>query len=201
MDFFRFSSKNLSTKKSDPNCREDDEELSLHNQMLQLLMGEKKDILRMHPNRFGLPRNLFPTPEQTPEERLVAKTLESCVFKSVLACVLGFGLGSLFGMFTASVDPAYTLGDPAKLTVRQVFREMGQRSLSYGKNFAVIGMLFAGTECALETYRAQSDWRNGTISGGIVGGVIGLRAGVKPAIFGAAGFAAFSTAIDYFMRR
>lgn len=48
--------------------------------------------------------------------------------------------------------------------------------------------------------RGKSDWRNGTYAGGITGGIIGLRAGVKAGLLGAAGFAAFSTAIDYYMR-
>lgn len=48
--------------------------------------------------------------------------------------------------------------------------------------------------------RGTSDWRNGTYAGGITGGIIGLRAGIKAGILGAAGFAAFSTAIDYYMR-
>lgn len=45
-----------------------------------------------------------------------------------------------------------------------------------------------------------SDWKNGTMAGGITGGLIGLRAGIKPGIMGAAGFAAFSTLIDYYFR-
>lgn len=86
MEYFRRSTKNQSDNIDN---HQSDEELSLHNQMLQLLIGEKKEILRTHPNRFGLPRNLFPTPEQTPEERLIRGAMESCVFKSTLACVLG----------------------------------------------------------------------------------------------------------------
>ena len=39
----------------------------------------------------------------------------------------------------------------------------------------------------LQQHRAQSDWKNGTMAGGVTGGLIGLRAGVKAGLFGAAG--------------
>ena len=65
--------------------------------------------------------------------------------------------------------------------------------------------------------RGKSDHLNGIMSGCITGGVIGLRgenlklchyscvtvhliAGVKAGILGCAGFAAFSAAIDYYLR-
>lgn len=54
--------------------------------------------------------------------------------------------------------------------------------------------------CDFSQMRGKSDWKNGTYAGGVTGGLIGLRAGVKAGIVGAAGFAAFSTAIDYYMR-
>ena len=67
-------------------------------------------------------------------------------------CVLypGYLLGGAFGLFTAGLDPAIT-DDPSKQTAREAMREMGQRGRSYAKNFAVVGAMFTGTECLLET--------------------------------------------------
>ena len=64
--------------------------------------------------------------------------------------VSGFGLGAAFGLFTAGVDPMSTMSTETP-TTKMVLREMKARSLSYGKNFAMIGAMFAGTECVIES--------------------------------------------------
>jgi mitochondrial import inner membrane translocase subunit TIM22 len=63
-------------------------------------------------------------------------------------------IGGALGLFGASVDPYYSMGgrvDPAQQTVKQVFKEMGSRSLSSAKNFALVGALFASIECTVES--------------------------------------------------
>lgn len=55
-------------------------------------------------------------------------------------------------------------------------------------------------ECAIEGYRAKNVLSNGVMAGCITGGVLAAPAGPQAAAFGCAGFAAFSAAIDYYMR-
>lgn len=91
-------------------------------------------------------------------------------------------------------------GSIREQSIREVMRDLRKRGHSYGKNFAIVGAMFACTDCAVETARGKSDHLNGIMSGCITGGVIGLRAGVKAGVLGCAGFAAFSAAIDYYLR-
>ncbi|CAG4934129.1 unnamed protein product [Colias eurytheme] len=149
-----------------------------------------------------IPRVLGPVIIKTNEEKMIESTIESCPFKSVTSCIIGYGLGLAVGLFTSSLMPNMT--DPMaqqNQTAREILREMKTSMLSYAKNFAILGAVFSGIECCIETARGKSDWRNGTYAGGVTGGLIGLRGGLKAGIFGAAGFAAFSTVIDYYMHQ
>ncbi|KAL7291477.1 hypothetical protein TKK_0014742 [Trichogramma kaykai] len=132
------------------------------------------------------------------EDKTMQWVMESCGFKSIMSCVVGYGLGFAIGLFTTSVQPNVAVVEKQQ-TAREVFKDMKKTTLSYAKNFALIGFLFSGVECTIESYRGKSDWKNGTYAGALSGGIIGLRAGVKAGIIGACGFAAFSTAIDYYM--
>lgn len=94
---------------------------------------------------------------KTNEEKLVEAAFESCAFKSLMSCVLGYGLGAAIGLFSSSVNP--NISDPLaaekQQTAREIFREMRQATHSYGKNFAVIGAVFAAVECVIESVRTE----------------------------------------------
>ena len=145
-----------------------------------------------------IPRTVGPVQIKTNDEKRIERVMESCVFKSICSCCIGYLLGGVIGWFTASVNPSLTSIEKQQ-TVREMLREMGTTASSYGKNFAVVGCVFTAIECTIESYRGKNDWKNSAYAGGFTGGIIGLRAGVKAGLFGAAGFAAFSTAIEYYM--
>ncbi|KAF2984141.1 hypothetical protein EK904_010496 [Melospiza melodia maxima] len=114
-----------------------------------------------------------------------------------------FVLGGAFGIFTAGIDTnvGFDPKDPYRTpTAKEVLKDMGQRGISYAKNFAIVGAMFSCTECVVESYRGKSDWKNSVISGCITGGAIGFRAGLKAGVIGCGGFAAFSAAVDYYLR-
>lgn len=66
----------------------------------------------------------------------------------------GFVLGGAFGVFTAGIDTnvGFDPKDPLKTpTAREVLKDMGQRGMSYAKNFAIVGAMFSCTECIIES--------------------------------------------------
>ncbi|XP_066490897.1 mitochondrial import inner membrane translocase subunit Tim22 [Tiliqua scincoides] len=170
--------------------------------LLDYLVGEKRGARQARafdPAALGG----FPTPAKSPEQKMVERAMESCGFKAALACVGGFVLGGAFGVFTAGIDTnvGFDPKDPYRTpTAKEVLKDMGQRGMSYAKNFAIVGAMFSCTECLVESYRGKSDWKNSVMSGCITGGAIGFRAGLKAGVLGCGGFAAFSAVIDYYLR-
>ncbi|CAF9939595.1 MAG: Mitochondrial import inner membrane translocase subunit tim22 [Heterodermia speciosa] len=134
--------------------------------------------------------------------------MESCAGKTVVSGGMGFLLGGAFGLFMASMSYDTPLGAsgqeltklPLREQLRRGFKDMGSRSYSSAKNFGLIGAMFAGTECCIEGFRGRNDLKNGIAAGCITGGILGAKAGPQAAGVGCAGFAAFSAAIDYYMR-
>ncbi|KAJ3177292.1 Mitochondrial import inner membrane translocase subunit tim22 [Geranomyces variabilis] len=139
-----------------------------------------------------------------PQALAAQALMESCPAKVVMSGAMGFALGGAFGMFMSSVDWGMNTEEFQKLSTKQQLkataRDMGTRSLSSAKNFATVGAVFAGTECLIETYRAKNDIWNGVSSGCITGGVLAARAGPAAIVGGCVTFAAFSAAIDYYMK-
>ena len=58
-------------------------------------------------------------------------------------------MGAAFGLFTAGIDPNITGTETPTMSL--VAKEMKVRTVSYAKNFAVLGAMFAGTECLIES--------------------------------------------------
>nr|NP_001088555.2 mitochondrial import inner membrane translocase subunit Tim22 [Xenopus laevis] len=167
--------------------------------IMQHLVGDKRRPVELIPGGLGG----IPTPIKPEEQKMMERVMESCGFKAALACVGGFVLGGAFGVFTAGIDTnvGFDPKDPLRTpTAKEVLRDMGQRGMSYAKNFAIVGAMFSCTECLVESYRGKSDWKNSVMSGCITGGAIGFRAGLKAGVLGCGGFAAFSAVIDYYLR-
>ncbi|XP_053187722.1 mitochondrial import inner membrane translocase subunit Tim22 [Scomber japonicus] len=170
-----------------------------YSMILDHLIGEKKSVKDLNPSVMGG----LPMPIKSDEQKMIERGMESCAFKSVLACVGGFVLGGAFGVFTAGIDTnvGFDPKDPLKTpSAREVLKDMGQRGMSYAKNFAIVGAMFSCTECIIESHRGKSDWKNAVYSGCVTGGAIGFRAGLKAGVLGCGGFAAFSAAIEYYLR-
>lgn len=153
--------------------------------------------------------------DMTPEQQAQAGAdammaiMQSCPGKTVLSGVMGFGLGGMFGLFMASMSYDTTFGHteaakiahlPFKQQMKLQFSDMGRRSWSSAKNFGFIGGVYTGVECCIESLRAKNDMANSIWAGCITGGGLAIKSGPQAALFGCGAFAAFSTAIEMYMR-
>ncbi|KAI8618316.1 mitochondrial inner membrane translocase subunit Tim17/Tim22/Tim23/peroxisomal protein PMP24 [Chytriomyces sp. MP71] len=84
--------------------------------------------------------------------------------------------------------------------IKHTLKDMGSRSYSTAKNFALVGAIFASSECVIETYRAKNDMYNGITAGCFTGATLAVRGGPKAMATGCVGFAAFSAAIGELVR-
>ncbi|KAI1342052.1 mitochondrial inner membrane translocase subunit Tim17/Tim22/Tim23/peroxisomal protein PMP24 [Xylariaceae sp. FL0016] len=169
----------------------------------------------------GLPTPAIPSgsgslDRNDPNVKALNAMMESCFGKSALSGVMGFGMGGLFGMFMASMSydtPYHTAGAgpgagpkpiaelPWRQQLRVGFKDMGSRSYSTAKNFGKVGLMFSGIECGIEGFRAKNDLANGVAAGCLTGGILARSGGPTAVAGGCAAFAAFSAAIDAYMRQ
>ncbi|KAL8284279.1 hypothetical protein RQP46_005028 [Phenoliferia psychrophenolica] len=138
--------------------------------------------------------------------RLISAGMESPVAKATMSGVVGFGLGAVISVMNSAMvfeDP-YRAAQHAKLTGMQknklFFKDLGKGAWKSGTGFGKVGALYAGSECVIEGYRARNDIWNSVYAGAFSGAVLGRNSGIKAMVFGGAGFALFSAAIDTYIR-
>lgn len=104
--------------------------------------------------------------------------------------------------YDSSLTPASrAIADlPLRQQLKTGLRDMGTRSLSSARNFGIVGAVFAGSECCIEGFRARNDAKNGVAAGCVTGALLAAKAGPQAAGLGCAGFAAFSAAIEWYLR-
>ncbi|CED83355.1 mitochondrial import inner membrane translocase subunit tim22 [Phaffia rhodozyma] len=146
--------------------------------------------------------------QMTQLNKLVTTVPESCIFKTVLSAGAGFGLGAFFSLMSTSFqyeDPMNraNVKISTMAQTKLAFKDMGVKMWGTGKGFAKVGAIYSGVECCVEGYRAKNDIQNSLYAGMIAGSILALQTGSGPkaVLGGGIAFAAFSGAIDLYMRK
>ncbi|KAJ1667640.1 Mitochondrial import inner membrane translocase subunit tim22 [Coemansia sp. RSA 1813] len=147
--------------------------------------------------------NPFTRPPTQNERDAASKVMDSCAVKTAFSGAAGYGIGAVFGLVLSGIEfssPVDT-STSTKQQIKTVFKDMGNKSLSSAKNFAIMAAIYSGSECMIESYRARNDIYNSVAAGCITGGTLAVRTGPRGMAAGCAGFAAFSAAIDWYMHK
>ncbi|CAL1352877.1 unnamed protein product [Linum trigynum] len=139
----------------------------------------------------------------TVEEMRAQEVWNNCAIRSAFSGVVGGGLGIFMGFLLGALDNPL-MHDPDMSAKKQFIftaKQMGSRSWSNCKTFALMGLVFSAAECVIEKARAKHDVTNTAVAGCVTGGAMSARAGPQAACYGCAGFAAFSVLIEKFIDR
>ncbi|VAI06638.1 mitochondrial import inner membrane translocase subunit TIM22-4-like isoform X2 [Triticum dicoccoides] len=138
----------------------------------------------------------------TPEEIKGQEMMNNCAVRSVLSGVMGGGLGVLMGLFFGALEnPIMAEEMTARQQIVYQAKQMGRKSMSHAKTFAVMGLIFSAAECVVEKARAKHDITNSAVAGCVTGGALAAKGGPQATCIGCVGFGAFSVAIEKFMER
>ncbi|CAE8625680.1 unnamed protein product, partial [Polarella glacialis] len=129
------------------------------------------------------------------------RIVDGCTGRAMLGGVGGAVMGLLMGGFFHTMQPMNHI-DTSLGTweqIKQSYKGFGQACSRMSRNFAKVGVVYAGVECFLERERASKDIQNAMYAGCVTGGILGFQAGPSGMAFGCAGFAAFSGVIELVM--
>mmetsp|Transcript_22401 Transcript_22401/g.42257 ORF Transcript_22401/g.42257 Transcript_22401/m.42257 type:complete len:180 (+) Transcript_22401:55-594(+) len=132
---------------------------------------------------------------------LGTRVVEGCTLRAAISGVGGAGLGLLMGGFLHTMQPPPNI-DTSLSTMEQIresYKGFGQACVRMSRNFAKVGVVYAGVECFFERERACRDLPNAILSGCVTGGVLAFQGGPSGMALGCAGFAAFSGVIETLM--
>lgn len=121
-------------------------------------LSSAQAVTSVHSTKRFLPLSQCSAHSQREQSRFIA--CRECAapnpaeFISFCFSFTGFVLGGAFGIFTAGIDTnvGFDPKDPYRTpTAKEVLKDMGQRGISYAKNFAIVGAMFSCTECVVES--------------------------------------------------
>ncbi len=115
--------------------------------------------------------------------------------------VLGVGAGIVFGSLDAmSPSVAERAGKNLDVHWRDALKDtysvMRNRSMSWGRNFAIFGGVYTAMECTIEQVRGKHDIRNVVLAGCGTGAVLAYNQGPLAMLTGCIGVAGFSLIIE-----
>ncbi|KAF6168553.1 hypothetical protein GIB67_005165 [Kingdonia uniflora] len=100
----------------------------------------------------------------------------NCAVRSVVSGVMGGGIGVMMGLFLGAFDNSVM---QEEMSAKQQFiyqaKQMGRRSYSSAKTFAIMGLIFSAAECVVEKARAKHDTTNSAIAGCVTGGALSAK--------------------------